>query len=111
MHHTNIIFLWIQRSKKDERMDTVIQMASANEILCPVCHCAALLKGLWSYAGAIWYTPISIVWRYERIDHVTSDMWFPTNNNIVPVPITQTGSFSSQNADIHDRVNILILIF
>ena len=50
----------------------VTQLASDHLILCPCRQFAALVKRIRSYPGATDDTPISAVWRNERIEHVTS---------------------------------------
>ncbi|KAL7467245.1 hypothetical protein ACHAXS_007490, partial [Conticribra weissflogii] len=52
----SITFEW---QKKDERMDTVTQMASGNPILCPVRQWAAVIKQIRSYSGTGDVTPVS----------------------------------------------------
>jgi hypothetical protein len=58
--------------KKDERMDTVTQMASGDRSLCPVRLDAALVRRIRSYPGTSDDTPMSAVWRNDRIEHITS---------------------------------------
>ena len=47
-------------------------MASKDATLCPVCLDAALLQRIRGNPQAIDDTPISAVWRNDRIKHVTS---------------------------------------
>ena len=54
-------------------MDTVTQMASGNRSLCPIRLEAALVRRIRSYPGSSDNTPMSAVWRNDRIEHVTSD--------------------------------------
>ena len=65
----SITFDW---QKKDERMDTVTQMFSKDLILCPVRQWAAIVRRIWGYAGASAETPVSAIWRHDRIEHITS---------------------------------------
>ena len=58
--------------KKDERNDTVNQIFSEDPLLCPVRSWAAVVRRIWSYPGASWETPVSAVWRNDRIEHITS---------------------------------------
>ena len=51
--------------KKDERMDTVTQMASGDRFLCPVRLDAALVRRIRSYPGSSDDTPLSAVWRND----------------------------------------------
>mmetsp|Transcript_30867 Transcript_30867/g.65030 ORF Transcript_30867/g.65030 Transcript_30867/m.65030 type:complete len:470 (+) Transcript_30867:3029-4438(+) len=66
-----ITFEW---QKKDERMDTVTQMASGDALLCPVRQWAALMKRIRNYKGATDNTPVSAVWKNGRMEDVTSKM-------------------------------------
>ena len=65
----SLIFEW---QKKEERMDTVTKMASRDTTLCPVRQEAALVRRMSSYPGASDDTPVSAVWRNDRIEHITS---------------------------------------
>ena len=58
--------------KKDECNDTVTQVFSGDSLLCPVRAWAAIVRRIWNYPGASWDTPVSAVWRNDRIEHVTS---------------------------------------
>jgi hypothetical protein len=58
--------------KKDERMDTVTQMSSGDKSLCPVRLDAALVRRIRGYPGASDNTPMSAVWRNDRVEHITS---------------------------------------
>ena len=65
----SVTFEW---QKKDERMDTVTQMASRDLILCGVRQWAAVVKRIRSYPGATEDTPVSAVWRNGKMEHITS---------------------------------------
>ena len=54
-------------------MDTVTQMASIDATMCPVRQKAALVRRIRSYPGATDDTPVSSVWKNDRIEHVTSN--------------------------------------
>lgn len=58
--------------KKDERNDTVTQLASEDELLCPCKTWAKIVRRIRRYPGATDNTPVSAVWRYDRIEHITS---------------------------------------
>ena len=47
-------------------------MSSNNVTLCPVRAAAAIVCQIKSYPGANHNTPISAIWRYNRIKHITS---------------------------------------
>ena len=53
-------------------MDTVTQMASRDATLCPVSQEVALVRRIRSYPGASDDTPVSVVSRKDRIEHITS---------------------------------------
>ena len=53
-------------------MDTVTQMASRDATFSPVCQEADLVRRIRSYPGASDNTPVSAVWRNDRIEHITS---------------------------------------
>ena len=65
----SISFEW---QNKDERNDTVTQLASEDIILCPVHQWAALVKRIRKYPGSTSDTPVSEVWKNQKIKHVTS---------------------------------------
>ena len=61
----------VEWQKKDERMDTVTQMASGEKTLCPVRLDPDLVRRIRKYPGSSDDTPMSAVWRNDRIEHVT----------------------------------------
>ena len=65
----SMTFKW---QNKDERNDTVTQLASEHIILFPVQQWAGLKKRIRNYTGATDDIPVSAVWRNNRIDHITS---------------------------------------
>lgn len=65
------MFEW---QKTDERMDIVTQMASGDAILCPVRQLAITVQRIWSYPGSSSHTPISAVWKYGKIGHISLKM-------------------------------------
>ena len=66
----SITFEW---QKKDERMDTVTQLSSEDELLCPCRVWAKIVRRIREYHGSNDDTPVSAVWRNGRIEHITSD--------------------------------------
>ena len=64
------MFEW---KRKDNRMDTVTQMASGDRLLCPVRLDAVLVRRMRGYPGSSDNTPMSVVWRNDRIEHITSN--------------------------------------
>ena len=72
LEYADCVSKTFERQKKDEKFDTITQMASKDAKLCPVRLDAALVRRIRSYPGATDDTPISAVWRNDRIEHVTS---------------------------------------
>jgi hypothetical protein len=58
--------------KKDKKNDTTTQMASGDITLCPVHAAADIVRRIQSYPGANNDTPISAIWKYNHIEHITS---------------------------------------
>jgi hypothetical protein len=66
------VSLTFEMQKNQEKHDTVTHGATGHEFLCPVKQWAAVVNRIWSYPGATIDTPVSAVWRYDRIEHLTS---------------------------------------
>ena len=60
--------------KKDEKADTVNQLASGDAVLCPVRSWAAIVKRIRCYPGSNDGTPVSSVWSNGKLEHITSRM-------------------------------------
>ena len=73
LEYADCVSRTFERQKKDERMDTVTQMATGDATLCPVRLDAALVRRIRKYPGSSDNTPVSAVWRNSRIEHVTSE--------------------------------------
>ena len=58
--------------KKYERNDTVTQIYSEDDLLCPVRSWAAVVRRIRSYPGSNDDTPVSAVWENDKIVHITS---------------------------------------
>jgi hypothetical protein len=58
--------------KKDKKNNTTTQMALGDITLCPVPAAAAIVRRIRSYLGANNDTPISAIWKYDRIKHIMS---------------------------------------
>ena len=58
--------------KANSRNETVTQMALGDALLCPVRQWAAIVRQIWSYPSTSNDTPVSAVWRHERIEHIIS---------------------------------------
>ena len=65
----SITFEW---QRKDKRNDTITQLASEHISLYPQRQWEALAKRIRSYPEAIDDTPVSAVWRNNRMEHITS---------------------------------------
>ena len=57
---------------KDEKNNTTTQKASAEVNMCPVRMAASIVRRIRSYKGTNDNTPISALWRFNQIDHITS---------------------------------------
>jgi hypothetical protein len=68
----DFVSITFEMQKKDEKFDRVTQHATGHEIMCPVRIWAAIIKRIRSYPGADDDTPVSAVWRNNRIEHITS---------------------------------------
>jgi len=72
LEYSNCINITFEMQKKDEKNDTTTQMASGDITLCPVRAAAAIARRIRSYPGANNDTPISAIWKYDRIEHIMS---------------------------------------
>eukprot|EP00956_Cyclotella_meneghiniana_P034348 scaffold103894_cov40-Cyclotella_meneghiniana.AAC.3 len=67
-----VVSITFEKQKKDEKMDTVNQLASGDAILCPKYAWASIVKRIRSYPGTNDDTPVSTVMVNGRLTHVTS---------------------------------------
>ena len=72
LRYADSVSITFEFQKKDERNDTFTQIFSEDELLCPVRSWAAVVRRIWSYPGANLDTPVSAVWRNDKIEHITS---------------------------------------
>ena len=72
LHLADFVSITFEMQKKDEKSDRVTQHITHHEIMCPVRAWAAIIKRIRSYPGADDDTPVSAVWRNNRIEHITS---------------------------------------
>jgi hypothetical protein len=72
LEYADCINVTFKMQKNDKKNDTTTQMASGNITLCPVCAAATIVCWIRSYPGANKDTPISTIWRYDSINHITS---------------------------------------
>jgi hypothetical protein len=68
----NCINITFELQKKDKKNNAVTHMSSGDITLCPVRAAAAIALRIRSYPGANDNTPISAIWQYDRIKHITS---------------------------------------
>ena len=73
LHLVDSVSLTFEMQKNQEKFDTVTHGTTDHETLCPVKQWAAVVNRIWSYPGATIDTPVSAVWRYDRIEHLTSE--------------------------------------
>lgn len=73
LEYADCVATTFQFQKNDKRNDTVTMIATGDELLCPVRAWAAVVRRIWSYSGACEDTPVSAVWRNDRIEHVKSE--------------------------------------
>ena len=72
LEYADSVSVTFEYQKNDEKHDTVTQMATNDAVINPVRMWAAVVKRIWKYPGASWDTPVSAIWRYDRIEHLTS---------------------------------------
>ena len=60
MNLVDCVSVTFEFQKKDERMDTVTQIASGDNLMCPVRSWAALVRRIWGYKRATKDTPVFI---------------------------------------------------
>jgi hypothetical protein len=74
LHLADSVSLTFETQKNQEKFDTVTHGRTDHDFLCPVKQWAAVVNRIWAYPGASINTPVSAVWRYNRIDHLTSQI-------------------------------------
>ena len=72
LEYADYVSITFENQKKDERFDRVTQHSSGDKTMNPVRQWAAIVKRIRSYPGADDNTPVSAVWRNNRIEHITS---------------------------------------
>lgn len=72
LEYADCIIITFEMQKKDEKNDRVTMHASGHATMCPVRSWAALIKRIMRYDGCDENTPVSAVWRNNRIEHITS---------------------------------------
>lgn len=74
LEYADCVSVTFEMQKKDEKGDTVTQIATGDILLCPVRMWAAIVRRLWSYPGTTWDTKVSSVWNEGKIEHITSEI-------------------------------------
>ena len=72
LEYADNVTIIFEMQKKDERDDSVTHWCTNHPILCPVRLWATVVKRIKSYPGTDDNTPVSAVWRNNRIEHITS---------------------------------------
>ena len=74
LERAECVSITFEMQKKDEKADTVNQLASGDAVLCPVRSWAAIVKRIRRYPGSNDGTPVSSVWSNGKLEHITSRM-------------------------------------
>lgn len=72
LEYTDCVVITFEFQKKDEKDDSVTMHATGHATMCPVRAWAALIKRVRNYQGSDDNTPVSAVWKNDRIEHITS---------------------------------------
>ncbi len=72
LEFSDCIAITFEMQKKDEKNDTVTQMASGEVNMCPVQMAAAIVRCIRSYEKSNNNTPISAFMQFGHMNHVTS---------------------------------------
>lgn len=72
LDRAEVVSITFRKQKKDEKYDTVNQLASGDSVLCPLKAWAALVRRIRSYPATNDDTPVSTVLINGHITHVTS---------------------------------------
>jgi len=72
LEYADCVMITFEFQKKDERNDTVTMHATGHKFMCPVRAWAAIIRRIRNYQGSDDNTPVSAVWKNNRIEHITS---------------------------------------
>ena len=72
LDRAEVVSITFRKQKKDEKYDTVNQLASGDAVLCPLQAWAALVRRIRGYPGSSDDTPVSTVLVNGQITQVTS---------------------------------------
>ena len=71
LEYADSVTIVFEKQKKDEKSDKVTQHKTTHVLMNPPCIWAAIVKRIRSYPGATDDTPVSAVWRNNKIVHIT----------------------------------------
>jgi hypothetical protein len=63
LEYADCVSVTFEMQKKDEKGDTVTQIATGDVLLCPVRMWAAIVRRIWGYPGSTWDTKVSTIWN------------------------------------------------
>jgi hypothetical protein len=72
LEYADCLTITFEFQKKDEKNDSVTMHATGHITMCPVRAWAALIRRIMTYHGNDDNTPVSAVWKNNRIEHITS---------------------------------------
>ena len=62
-----------EMQKNDRKHDTVTHGRTGDDTLCPVLQWARIANRIWSCPGASIEMPVCTIWRYNKLELLTSD--------------------------------------
>ena len=101
LERVECVSITFKMQKKDEKSDTVNQLASGDTVLCP----AAIVKRVMGYLGSSDNTPVSVVWNNGCAEHITSQMLVnaveaaveAVGQDVVNIQVGEIGTHSIQS--------------
>lgn len=73
LHTADSVSITFETQKNERKFDTITQWRTSDTTLCPVKQWASLVARIAAYPGANEATPVSAVWRYNQLSHITAD--------------------------------------
>ena len=101
LHLSDSVSLTFEMQKNQEKSDTVTHGRTDHEFLCPVKQWAAVVNRIWGYPGTTIDTPVSAVWRYDRIEHLTSQILINTLRDAVVAVGEDSLGFKAHEVGTH----------
>ena len=95
------ISITFEMQKKDEKNNTVTQMALGDVNMCPVRMGATVVQRIQSYKGANNDTPISAFWQFNRINHVTSKQVITAMKDTIQAIVEDVLSIKKEEIGMH----------